>query len=606
MGKIYLFILVLGYSLGSFAQWNPVGDRLLTRWGKALNPDRVWPEYPRPIMEREVWKNLNGLWEYAVVPQGSAEPSAYEGKILVPFALESSLSGVGRALQPEEELWYKRDFRIDSSWKKKRILLHFGAVDWKTDVWVNGVKVGSHSGGYTPFSFDITSALVAGDNRLTVRVSDPTDQGIQPRGKQVNRPRGIWYTSVSGIWQTVWLEPVPDHYISGVRITPDIDRRILRVEAETGSDGIVQVEVSAGGNPVAFCRSLSGQAVEVCMPPDMCLWSPDHPFLYDLCISLWESGRCIDRVKSYAAMRKYSTKRDKRGIVRLQLNNRDLFQYGLLDQGWWPDGLYTAPGDSALFYDLEKTKSFGFNMVRKHVKVEPARWYFHCDRMGLIVWQDMPNGDTGPDWQNREYFNGVEKVRTACSESVYRSEWQSIMDYLYNYPCIGVWVPFNEAWGQFKTEEIVKWTKLYDPSRLVNPASGGNHYACGDLLDLHNYPSPELYLYDGQRATVLGEFGGIGLVSPGHVWEPTHNWGYVQFTDSAEATSAYLEYAEMLYALIGSGFSAAVYTQTTDVEIEVNGLLTYDREKVKLDEDKLREINTKICTSLPLGEKESE
>ena len=404
MKKIYLLVLIWGYPFMGMGQWQPAGDRLLTHWGKELDPAQVLQEYPRPIMEREEWKNLNGLWEYAVLPVGSGEPSAYEGQILVPFALEAALSGVGRALKANEELWYKRDFQLEPSWKKKRILLHFGAVDWQTDVWVNGVKVGSHRGGYTPFAFDITAALVKGDNRLTVRVSDPTDQGVQSRGKQVNRPRGIWYTSVSGIWQTVWLEPVAEHFISSLRITPDIDRHILSVEVSTEGKGVLQVDVSAAGKSVSSSRSLTGQRLEVPMPSDMSLWSPESPFLYDLSVSLWEEGRCVDRVKSYAAMRKYSVKRDGRGIVRMQLNNRDLFQYGLLDQGWWPDGLYTAPSDSALCYDIAKTKAWGFNMIRKHVKVEPARWYYHCDRLGMIVWQDMPNGDRGPEWQNRDYF----------------------------------------------------------------------------------------------------------------------------------------------------------------------------------------------------------
>ena len=598
MKKIYLLVLIWGYPFMGMGQWQPAGDRLLTHWGKELDPAQVLQEYPRPIMEREEWKNLNGLWEYAVLPVGSGEPSAYEGQILVPFALEAALSGVGRALKANEELWYKRDFQLEPSWKKKRILLHFGAVDWQTDVWVNGVKVGSHRGGYTPFAFDITAALVKGDNRLTVRVIDPTDQGVQPRGKQVNRPRGIWYTSVSGIWQTVWLEPVAEHFISSLRITPDIDRHILSVEVSTEGKGVLQVDVSAAGKSVSSSRSLTGQRLEVPMPSDMSLWSPESPFLYDLSVSLWEEGRCVDRVKSYAAMRKYSVKRDGRGIVRMQLNNRDLFQYGLLDQGWWPAGLYTAPSDSALCYDIAKTKAWGFNMIRKHVKVEPARWYYHCDRLGMIVWQDMPNGDRGPEWQNRDYFKGTEKNRSEFSETLYRSEWQAIMDYLYSYPSIGVWVPFNEAWGQFKTEEIARWTKNYDPSRLVNPASGGNHYTCGDMLDLHNYPAPDLYLYDAQRATVLGEFGEIGLACEGHLWEPSRNWGYVEFKSGEAATAEYLKYAGMLLQLIPCGFSAAVYTQTTDVEIEVNGLMTYDREKVKLDENKIRYINRKICNSL--------
>ncbi len=315
-------------------------------------------------------------------------------------------------------------------------------------------------------------------------------------------------------------------------------------------------------------------------------------------VSLISNGKESDQVNSYFAMRKVSSKRDQNGIVRLQLNNKDLFQFGPLDQGWWPDGLYTAPTDEALKYDLVKTKDFGFNMIRKHVKVEPARWYTHCDRMGILVWQDMPSGDHSPQWQNRQYFNGTELRRSAESESNYRTEWKNIIDYLYSNPSVICWVPFNEAWGQFKTPEIVEWTKAYDPSRLVNPASGGNHYPVGDMLDLHNYPGPELYLYDAQRATVLGEYGGIGLAMEGHLWSANKNWGYVQFKNSKEVTDQYVQYGEELFKLIKAGFSAGVYTQTTDVENEVNGLMTYDRKVIKIDEKRVREINQKICNAL--------
>jgi len=303
-------------------------------------------------------------------------------------------------------------------------------------------------------------------------------------------------------------------------------------------------------------------------------------------------------VNSYFAMRKVSTKRDKNGIVRLELNNKAYFQFGPLDQGWWPDGLYTAPTDEALKYDIQKTKDFRFNMIRKHVKVEPARWYTHCDRLGILVWQDMPSGDRSPQWQPRNYFNGNEFKRSAESEANYRKEWKEIMDYLYSNPCIVTWVPFNEAWGQFKTAEIVEWTKAYDASRLVNPASGGNHYPVGDMLDLHNYPGPDMYLYDGQRPTVLGEYGGIGLALEGHLWATDKNWGYVQFKNSKEVTDEYVKYGESLLKFIKAGFSAGVYTQTTDVEGEINGLMTYDRKVIKLEEQRLREINQKICNSL--------
>lgn len=584
-----------------WAQWKPVGNKIKTSWTENIDINNVLPEYPRPIMERSEWSNLNGLWNYTIQPLGKGIPTSFDGEILVPFAIESSLSGVGRILGENKNLWYQRSFIIPSKWKGKKILLHFGAVDWKTEVWVNNIKVGEHTGGFTPFSFDITQALDGSKNTLVVKVWDPTDKGTQPRGKQVSQPRGIWYTPVSGIWQTVWLEPVADHYITNVRTTPDIDTNGVKVKVETDNDRVsdkFEVKVFDEGQLVAMGTSINGLPVEISMPVDVKLWSPDSPFLYQMEVSLFSEGKRIDCIKSYMAMRKFSTKRDEKGIVRLQLNNKDLFQFGPLDQGWWPDGLYTAPTDEALRHDIKKTKDFGFNMIRKHIKVEPARWYTYCDQMGIIVWQDMPSGDKNPEWQNRKYFEGTELTRSPESEANYRKEWKEIIDCLYSYPCIGTWVPFNEAWGQFKTREIAEWTKQYDPTRLVNPASGGNHYTCGDMLDLHNYPGPKMYLYDAQRATVLGEYGGIGLVLKDHLWEPDRNWGYVQFNTSAEATAEYLRYAKMLKEMIGQGFSAAVYTQTTDVEVEVNGLITYDRKVIKLDEAILKKMNEDICNSL--------
>lgn len=603
MKRLFLLMLLGTLSfMESSAQWKPVGDRIKTKWASEINPENVLPEYPRPIMERKDWKNLNGLWNYAVISKGQKIPKQFDGQILVPFALESSLSGVGKSLNENQELVYSREFTLPSNWKGKQILLHFGAVDWKADVWVNDIKVGSHMGGFTPFTFNITGALSKkGKNLLVVKVWDPTDKGPQPRGKQVSKPHGIWYTSVSGIWQTVWLEPVGDKYIKNLRVTPDIDNHLLKVDAKLSTDCLfdfVEVQVYDDNNLVATGKGLNTKTIEIAMPENAKLWSPDSPFLYKLEVCLISQGKIKDRLKSYAAMRKFSTRRDADGIVRLELNNQALFQFGPLDQGWWPDGLYTAPTDKALLYDIQKTKDFGYNMIRKHIKVEPARWYTYCDKLGIIVWQDMPSGDRNPQWQNRQYFNGIEMQRTVESESYYRQEWKEIMDCLYSYPCIATWIPFNEAWGQFKTEEIAQWTKQYDPTRLVNPASGGNHYSCGDMLDLHSYPQPEIYLYDAQRATVLGEYGGIGLVLKEHLWEPNHNWGYVQFDSSKGATDEYVKYANMLYRLINKGFSAAVYTQTTDVEIEVNGLMTYDRKKIKLDEKRIAEINKRICNAL--------
>lgn len=601
MLRIKLLLLSSLFSVITFAQWQPVGEKIKTRWSSQIDVNNVLPEYPRPLMERSEWMILNGLWNYAILPVGKPAPSAFDGKILVPFAVESSLSGVQKNVGKANELWYEREFTIPSKWKNNRVLLHFGAVDWKTDVWVNDVKVGRHTGGYTPFSFEITTALKNGSNKLIVKVWDPTNDGYQPRGKQVNKPEGIWYTPVTGIWQTVWLEPVPDKFITQVKTTPNIDINILNIEVETNNFSAsdrIEVKVMDGSKVVATAQSINHLPVEIVMPDQVKLWSPESPFLYDLEITLWNGTKQIDKVKSYAAMRKYSIKRDENGIVRLQLNNKNLFQFGPLDQGWWPDGLYTAPTDEALKFDIQKTKDFGFNMIRKHVKVEPARWYTYCDRLGMIVWQDMPSGDGGPQWQPHQYFSGLEWLRSPESEANFRKEWKEIIDFLYSNPCIGVWVPFNEAWGQFKTKEIVEWTKEYDPSRLVNPASGGNHYPVGDMLDLHNYPNPALYLYDAQRATVLGEYGGIGWAVKGHLWEPDRNWGYVQFNSAKEVTDEYVKYAEQLMNLIQHGFSAAVYTQTTDVEVEVNGLMTYDREIIKMDESRVKQINQKICNIL--------
>ena len=601
MKKNFLtMLLALALCSSTFAQWKPAGNKIKTSWGEQLDPKNVLPEYPRPIMERNDWKNLNGLWKYAITPKGTPAPAAYQGDILVPFAVESSLSGVGKMINEKEELWYQRTFDVPSAWRGKQILLHFGAVDWKAEVWVNDVKVGEHTGGFTPFYFDITSVLNKGNNDLVVKVWDPSDRGEQPRGKQIANPHGIWYTPVTGIWQTVWLEPVATQYITNLKTTPDIDNNSVKVEvaANTTSADKVEVKVFDGKNLVAKGAALNGVPVELAMPANAKLWSPDSPFLYNMEVTLYKDGKAIDQVKSYTAMRKFSIRKGQNGITRLQLNNKDYFQFGPLDQGWWPDGLYTAPTDEALVYDLKKTKDFGFNMIRKHVKVEPARWYAHCDRIGIIVWQDMPNGDKMHEWNQRDYFTGADLTRTPQSEAIYFKEWKEIMDYLYSYPCIGVWVPFNEGWGQFKTEETANLTKQYDGTRLVNAASGGNHYTCGDMLDIHSYPGPEPFLYDARRANVIGEYGGIGYVVKGHVWEADRNWGDIRFNTSKEVTDEYVKYAQELKKLALKGFTGAVYTQTSDVEIEVNGLMTYDRKVIKVDEKRIREINLEICNSL--------
>lgn len=598
MIRISFILLMSGlFNLAVAQEWKPAGDKIKTPWAEKIDPANPLPEYPRPQMVRSQWLNLNGLWEYAIAARGNNSPAAYDGKILVPYPVESSLSGVQKRVGEEQELWYQRNFSVPAAWKNKNVVLHFGAVDWKADVWVNDVKVGSHEGGYTPFSFDVTPFLIKDKaQKLVVRVWDPTDRSFQPRGKQVNRPNGIWYTPVTGIWQTVWMEPVEKAYITHLKSIPNVDGGNVTVLASTEGtlpSDIVEVMVFDNGKVVGTGKAAAGQEVMVAVP-EAKLWSPGSPFLYDMEINLLRNGVAADKVKSYFGMRKISTKRDANGIFRLQLNNQDYFQFGPLDQGWWPDGLYTAPTDEALLYDIKKTKDFGFNMIRKHVKVEPARWYYHCDKEGILVWQDMPSGDRSPQWQMRSYFNGTENQRSARSEQNYRKEWKEIIDLAISSPSVVVWVPFNEAWGQFKTPEIVEWTKNYDPSRLVNPASGGNHYDVGDMIDMHNYPDPAPGLFDSKRSNVLGEYGGLGLVLEDHLWEKDRNWGYVQYKSSKEATDAYIELALKLKNLIPYGYSAAVYTQTTDVEVEVNGLMTYDRKVIKLEEERIRKINLEI------------
>lgn len=579
--------------------WAPVGDRIMTQWGENLDPSEVLPEYPRPQMVRGEWMNLNGLWEYAITP-AEAEPEKMDGNILVPFAVESALSGVGRAVGENEALWYEREFIVPEEWAGQRVQLNFGAVDWKAEVYVDGAFVGEHTGGYAPFSFDVTDMLAKGKKHsLKVKVTDRTDKWFQPRGKQVSQPEGIWYTAVTGIWQTVWMEPVPASHIDSYYAVADIDEGTLAVTVDAAlEDGdVVEVVLLADGAPVAKAE---GREVTLAVP-EMRLWSPSDPYLYDLEIKVLRDGEAVDAVKGYTAMRKISYAADKDGHKRMLLNNEPLFQYGPLDQGWWPDGLYTAPSDEALAFDIEKTKEMGFNMIRKHVKVEPSRWYWHCDRLGMLVWQDMPSiADNSTNvWDNRTYENGTDTPVPDDAKANYYKEWGEIISSFKVFPCIVTWVPFNEAWGQFDTEEVVKFTRAQDPTRLINYASGGNFVKCsGDILDLHNYPHPEMYLYDKDYINVLGEYGGIGWPVEGHLWQPDRNWGYVQFKSADEVLDTYEKYADMLIELIDDGFAGAIYTQTTDVEIEVNGLMTYDRKVVKLDMERLSAINRKVIESM--------
>ena len=596
--------------------WAPTPG-LKTRWASDVDPDQPLPAYPRPQMVREEWINLNGLWELAIVPDSGSPPSDFPSRILVPFPVESALSGVAGVVTPAHRVWYRRTFSLPEppggptrAGEDVRWLLHFGAVDWEAEVFLNGEGLGVHRGGYDPFTFDVTPVLRDGrDQELVVAVRDPTDEGDQPRGKQVLDPHGIWYTAVTGIWQTVWLEPVPETYVQGLRIVPDLPGERVAVTVSVQGDAPdpeARVAVLVEGREISRATGRPGEPIVLPVPGSR-PWSPSDPFLYDLRVSVSpgpseaEAGGSdpgtapggpgspgADEVSSYFGMRSVGVGPDAGGRPRLLLNGEPLFQYGLLDQGWWPDGLYTAPSDEALRFDIASSKELGFNLIRKHVKVEPARWYYHADREGILVWQDMPSADNETPGAQRQFADEL---------------WR-VVDALENHPSIVMWVPFNEGWGQHATEAASGWLKAHDPTRLVNGASGWTDEGGGDVLDIHRYPGPgapdprdlprraprsRAYpegrpVFPEVRVPVLGEFGGLGLPLPGHTWVEEENWGYRSYEDLGALNQAYRELIFQLRPLQGEGLAAAVYTQTTDVEVEVNGVMSYDREVVKLSD----------------------
>ncbi len=601
LSLIFLFFIYFSANAQQ-QQWHLITNRITTPWAQKVDPKAPLPEYPRPQLVRGDWQNLNGLWSYAIIPKNQNEPTKYEGQILVPFAVESALSGVGKTVGKDSLLWYKNTVSINKALKGKEILLHFGAVDWQTEVFVNGKSVGIHEGGYDPFTFDITSFLKSGTKQeIKIKVWDPTDDGPQPRGKQLKKPEGIWYTPVTGIWQTVWLEGVAKTYVEATKQTPNIDNHTLSVSAEiANSQPGDKLKITAWDGKNQVAEKLIGTTENAVLDiKDQKLWSTTDPFLYDLRVAVIRNNKTLDEVKSYFAMRKISLGPDANGIQRMLLNNKFVFEYGPLDQGWWPDGLYTPPTEEALKFDIDKLKAMGFNMIRKHIKVEPARYYNYCDRTGMLLWQDMPSGDLGNHWENRPgvYDRATDKERSPESEKYYRKEWNAIINALYNYPCIIVWTPFNEAWGQFKTVEIAEWTMKKDPSRLVNSASGGNFYAVGNIVDLHNYPHPAMPradIFGKTEAVVLGEFGGLGWPVENHTWQANKNWGYQNFKNGEDLFKRYDSFTDRLQELIKLGLSAAVYTQTTDVEGEVNGFMTYDRKVIKIPVELLRKSNVRL------------
>lgn len=569
--------------------WTPVPGRIMTEWADQVDPDNVLPEYPRPQLVREQWVNLNGLWDYSVTGLSDPQPDEYEGRILVPFCIESALSGVKRKFTRDDRLWYSRTFASPKLAKGERLILNFGAVDWESTIYVNGKDVGSHRGGYDAFSFDITDALKDGENTLVVSVLDDTSRA---HGKQrvasFDDPKFIFYTATSGIWQTVWLETVPAKYIESLQITPDVDNGTVSVtvNASSGGKGLppsrgstAKVTVMDGRRTVSSASGTAGEAI-VIKVPDAKLWSPDSPFLYDLEIALGD-----DKVKSYFGMRKISMAKDEKGKLRPMLNNKPVFMAGPLDQGYWPDGIYTAPTDEALKYDLEITKKFGFNSTRKHVKIESARWFYWCDKLGILVWQDMPSFGGGKD--ARGFRDGVPISRERADQ--FEVELMEMVGQFYNHPSVVMWVIFNESWGQYDTPRLTEMVREADPTRLINSASGWFlPKDCGDVVDRHKYKSAGSIPPEDKRIGTLGEFGGLGYVVPGHLWiaGQTVSSVYGTCTDQRHYENLYLDlWREVAVADKEAGTSAAIYTQLTDVEAEVNGLMTYDRKVIKSDID---------------------
>ena len=582
-------------------KWCPAGNKIKTKWGKNLDPKKVWQEYPRPQLERKQWLNLNGIWSYSITDVNSQKPDNFDGEILVPFSIESSLSGVMKSLNEKQILWYYKEFEIPDNWKDKNIIIHFNAVDWICELYINDNKIGEHSGGYSEFSFDITKNIKEGKNKIFLKVFDPSDKGYQAVGKQTLNPNIIWYTSISGIWQTVWLEPVNEIYIKSLEINNDYDKKEIKINVKLNLDVKLSLEVSLlfKDDELMKLKGFSNSEIVFNIPDKhFHPWSPSEPNIYSFNMNIFDNNqKIIDSIISYTTLRKVEQKKDKNGIYRIYLNNKPLFNMGTLDQGYWPDGLYTPPSEEAMIYDNNKLKELGFNTIRKHIKIEPYRYYYYCDKIGMLVWQDMPSGDRQNNkWEFLKLNAGDDVNRSEESKNNYYKEWSEIIDNLKFFQCIIVWIPFNEGWGQFDTEKVVEFTKKQDSTRLINAASGGNHRICGNFLDLHSYPHPAQYLKVDNLINILGEFGGLALDIKGHTWKED-NWGYKTCKSKEEVTEKYEEYINLLINSFKS-FSAAIYTQTTDVEIEINGLITYDRAEIKVIEQRIKAANEKIINSL--------
>ena len=601
--------------------WQVAPAPLLTPWGERLDIDNVLPEYPRPQLVRSEWLNLNGLWSFNVVPRQAGVVKEFPGRILVPFAVEAPLSGVGRPVYAGEMIWYRRTFTVPAHWgDQERILLHFGAVDWRATVYVNGREVGKHEGGYTPFSLDITDALVgSGSNELVVSVWDPTDAdgASQQRGKQTLLPRSIYYTATSGIWQTVWVEPVPATRIERIAASADTAAGTvaLQVDVNGAAQGL-DLRVTLTGEGAAVTAAAS--APVVLSPRSPRPWTPDDPYLYPVTVELYRGEQLLDSVESYFALREVG-RTVSRGVPVFTLNGQPVFHLGMLDQGYWPGGGMTAPADDAFVYDIELARSMGMNVLRKHIKVEPARFYYHADRLGMMVWQDMVNGgyrvppteswvpildvilplgvsDAALDFTDDNYAGWG---RDGSSRQAFRSELRAMVEYLGSFPSIVMWVPFNEYWGQFDAAQIAAWVKELDPTRLVNNASGWLDRGAGDVYDLHRYSHYHKLanLEDPagrERVFVLGEFGGKTLALPGHLWTE-EVFGYGEIHSREAFREAYAELLRLhIVPHVADGLSGAIYTQVSDVEREINGLVTFDRRELKVPGAQVREINSEV------------
>ena len=600
--------LLMSVSSNSFAKdsWHVMPNTLTTNWTDKVSPENVLPEYPRPQMERADWQNLNGLWDYAITAKDADCPQKWDGEILVPFGVEAPLSGVKKHLQPDQCLWYKRNIDVKPAWVsgKERLLLHFGAVDWDCKAYINNKLVGEHKGGYDSFTFDITDFVKPGANELRLSVLDPSNSGYTAFGKQASSPEAAWYTSTSGIWQTIWLEPVPKTYISDIKAIPDISSGTLNLKVilcGQSSDCKIKASAAVGGSIVGSAIADAGKDISINIPGPH-LWSPDDPFLYDLNIVVSRKGKTVDSVKSYFGMRSIKVAKDSNGYDRIMLNGKPVFNLGVLDQGFWPDGIYTAPTDEALCSDVENIKKMGFNTIRKHMKIEPDRWYYHCDKLGMLVWQDMPARHPAirKETDNPEY------------EKQFESEIQAMINTHINHPSIINWVLFNECWGMYDTKRIATWMKELDPSRLVDAHSCGDNEGAGDFSDVHIYCYPGMPAKQDGKASVLGEFGGVNDVIGGHELKPGDQWGHGR-VKNGDIAFIYEDIVNHLKPLIVSGLCGAIYTQPYDVEVEENGLMTYDRKVFKIQPEWMNIVNqsiygyisSKVTYVMPLADKEN-